>query len=125
MTWCEDHPQEEKTQEQTEEYIASECRRMYDTYCRWYNLVGKVDCDNTLESLAVQLYQEGYEEDVDELVNVVDDALRWVLRPLRKRIPEQGYGDLTFDICDELARLYDLQYEYAEEGTGEDGQRAG
>lgn len=84
---------------------------MFDTYCRVYNLVGKVSCDLTLESLTCQLYEDGYERNVLELLETVDDALRWILKPLRKRVPDEGYGDLTFDICDELARLYDVDYE--------------
>jgi len=60
-------------------------------------------CHNAIGTCSYQIYLENNE--FDETLELVDDAMRWILKPYRKRYRGVNIGDQTSNIKEELIRI--------------------
>jgi hypothetical protein len=98
--------QEEKKAVEQYDSILFETERMFRTYCRWYGIMDKCSCNGAvIARTACDLLVRNGTDNYQEYLEGIDDALRWVLKPLRKRVPPEGYGDLTEEINEEFIRI--------------------
>jgi len=86
-------------------YIYYESERMFNTYCEMYGLEGT--CNH---HVLTNLIYDRYSDDLSELLYyldtslaILDDSMRWELKPLRKTY--KNVGDMTESIRCELESL--------------------
>ena len=83
-------------------YIYRESERMFNSYCNSYGLEGK--CNHyILSNIIYDKYINNVsktENELDTLLDILDDSMRWELKPLRKTC--KNVGDMTESIRYEL-----------------------
>jgi hypothetical protein len=80
----------------------SESKRMFEAYCNMYDL--KAHCCHTVigeNSYKIFLQNNNFEETCE----LIDDAIRWILKPYRKRSRGQNIGSQTNKIKKELLNI--------------------
>lgn len=86
-------------------YIYDESERMFNTYCKSYGLDGR--CNHyVLTNLIYDTYSDNLSKllyYLDTLLDILDDSMRWELKPLRKTY--KNVGDMTKSIRCELESL--------------------
>jgi len=79
-----------------------ESKRMFNTYCNMYGLTAQC-CHSAISNCSYQIYMKN--KDFDETCELIDDAMRWILKPYRKRHRDVNIRDQTEDIKTELLRI--------------------
>lgn len=85
-------------------YIYDDSERMFNTYCEMYGLEGTCN-HHVLTNLIYDTYLDKkvllyY---LDTVLSILDDSMRWELKPLRKTY--KNVGDMTENIRCELESL--------------------
>jgi len=80
-------------------------KRIFNTYCNMYNLQA-ICYHNVIGENSYKIYLQN--NDYYETCELIDDAIRWVLKPYRKSYKGKNIGNQTDDINIELSNIKSL-----------------
>lgn len=80
-------------------------KQIFNTYCNMYNSQANC-CHNIIGENSYKIYLQN--NDYYETCELIDDAMRWVLKPYRKSYRGKNIGDQTDDINTELLNIKSL-----------------